>query len=75
MQKCAFRAMAGPSEAWLKLPNVALVLGLSRQRVYQLVKDGRMPTQEWNGHLFVHHHDVQAFQKTKRRSDGSFRYL
>ncbi len=66
--------MSGPNEAWCKLPAVALLLGISRQRVHQLVKEKRLPTHEHNGHLFVHFRDVESFKNKKRQADGSFRY-
>jgi excisionase family DNA binding protein len=69
------RCGTSPNELYLKLSSVAVMLGLSRQRVHQLVKQGRLPTYEHFGHRFVHHTDVMAFKEKARPSDGSFRYL
>jgi|ERR1700730_11409429 len=64
----------GPSVFLLKPARAAEVLKISRQRIGQLIADGRLPVVVVAGRRFVHHDDVQWFGKLERVSDGSFRY-
>lgn len=46
----------------------AKVLGVSRQRVFQLIEDGRLENVEMNGHNFVTEASVIQFAKAERKT-------
>jgi KaiC/GvpD/RAD55 family RecA-like ATPase len=51
--------------ALLPLPHVAQVLGVSRQRIYQLVKQRHLATVRVHGVLHLAHEDVQALSRER----------
>jgi excisionase family DNA binding protein len=55
------------------LPSqAAFLLGISRQRVYQLVEQGRLHVHEFAGRQYIAGDEVDAFEQLERHS--GFRY-
>jgi len=46
----------------------AELLGISRQRVHELMQDGRLERVEWRGQVFVTEHDLVEFASAERKA-------
>lgn len=67
----AFKEYARVSEAegsLVPIPFAAKVLDVSRQRVYELIEDGRLKVLRVNGHTFVTGNSVVAYADTERKA-------
>jgi excisionase family DNA binding protein len=53
-------------EDYLSQAQAAKILGLSRQRVGQLVKAGRIASETYGGHVVVTRAAVKEYQKAKK---------
>ncbi|HEY3378834.1 MAG TPA: ATPase domain-containing protein [Armatimonadota bacterium] len=61
----AAQAIASRSSALLPLPQVAQVLGISRQRIYQLVKQRNFATVRVDGVLHLGQEDIQTLRQER----------
>lgn len=50
----------------------AELLGISRQRVHELMQGGRLERVEWRGQVFVTEHDLVEFASAERKSGRPF---
>lgn len=46
----------------------AELLGISRQRVYQIINDGRLEKVEWHGRVYVTEESLIEFAKSERKA-------
>lgn len=46
----------------------AELLGISRQRVHELMQDGRLERVEWRGQVFITEHDLVEFASAERKA-------
>lgn len=51
---------------------VAKLLGLTRQRIYQFMQEGRFETVEFNGQMFITENSIVEFAKTERKTGRPF---
>lgn len=61
-------------DKYLRFSEVADILGVSRQRVYQLAWEGRIDFSVNEGVKEISQREVERFIKIERKTDGSFRY-
>lgn len=54
------------SDKILTIPVAAKILKISRQRLHQLVLDGRIPAEDAGGVWILREQDVREFKKQKR---------
>lgn len=54
---------------------VQAVLGVSKQRVYKFVTDGRLPTVMFQGHHFVTEDAIVEFAKKERKNGRPFKVV
>jgi excisionase family DNA binding protein len=53
---------------FISIPEAAKRLGLSRKRVFEFVKDGRLPAQQAGGFHIIRVSDVEILKSKERRS-------
>lgn len=46
----------------------AELLGISRQRVHELMQDGRLERVEWRGQVFITEHDLVEYASAERKA-------
>jgi hypothetical protein len=67
-----FRDLARKHHGLMQCSVAAVAIGVSRQRVYQLIDQGRLPTFEILGKIYLPCDEVEAFAAVER--DAGTRY-
>jgi hypothetical protein len=71
-QFCLFRDLARKHHGLMQVSVAAIAIGVSTQRVYQLIQAGRLPTFDILGKTYLPCDEVEAFAAVER--DSATRY-
>lgn len=62
-----FRAVVRERGTIVPVTLVAKILGVSRTRVYELIKSGRLEPVELDGHMYVGYNSLEAWAKAEHK--------